>query len=73
MVAAQRDYRVDWRFISQRILIANVDYASCFPEHYEDEHTSGLRLLRYSRGCAQSTEGTRSDRSTKRSARACLI
>jgi 2-hydroxychromene-2-carboxylate isomerase len=46
MVAAQRDYRVDWRFISLRILNANVDYATHFPEHYEDEHTSGLRLLR---------------------------
>jgi hypothetical protein len=46
MVAAQRDYRVDWRFISLRLLNANVDYATHFPEHYEDEHTSGLRLLR---------------------------
>jgi hypothetical protein len=46
MVAAQRDYRVDWRFISLRILNADIDYATHFPEHYEDEHTSGLRLLR---------------------------
>ena len=46
MVAAQRDYRVDWRFISLRILNANVDYATHFPEHYKDEHTAGLRLLR---------------------------
>ena len=46
MVAVQRDYRVDWRFISLRILNANVDYATHFPEHYEDEHTAGLRLLR---------------------------
>jgi len=46
IVAAQRDYRVDWRFISLRILNANVDYATHFPEHYEDEHTAGLRLLR---------------------------
>jgi len=46
MVAAQRDYRVDWRFISLRILNTNVDYATHFPEHYEDEHTAGLRLLR---------------------------
>jgi 2-hydroxychromene-2-carboxylate isomerase len=46
MVAEQRDYRVDWRFISLRILNANVDYATHFPDHYEDEHTSGLRLLR---------------------------
>jgi hypothetical protein len=45
-VAAQRAYSVDWRFISLRLLNANVDYASHFPEHYEDEHTAGLRLLR---------------------------
>src|SRR5262245_47069011 len=45
-VAAQRDYTVDWRFISLRILNANVDYATHFPEHYDDEHTAGLRLLR---------------------------
>ena len=46
MVADQRDYRVDWRFISLRLLNANVDYATHFPEYYEDEHTAGLRLLR---------------------------
>jgi hypothetical protein len=46
MVAAQRDYSVDWRFISLRILNAAVDYSTHFPEYYEDEHTSGLRLLR---------------------------
>jgi 2-hydroxychromene-2-carboxylate isomerase len=45
-VAAEREYAVDWRFISLRILNANVDYATQFPEHYEDEHTAGLRLLR---------------------------
>jgi 2-hydroxychromene-2-carboxylate isomerase len=46
MVAAQRDYRVDWRFISLRILNANIDYASHFPPEYEAGHTAGLRLLR---------------------------
>ena len=46
MVAEQRDYRIDWRFISLRILNANVDYANHFPEHYEEGHTAGLRLLR---------------------------
>lgn len=45
-VAGQRDYRVDWRFISLRILNANVDYASHFPPEYEAGHTAGLRLLR---------------------------
>ena len=46
MVAAQRDYRVDWRFISLRILNAHIDYASHFPPEYEAGHTAGLRLLR---------------------------
>lgn len=45
-VAAQRDYRVDWRFISLRILNAHIDYAAHFPESYEEGHTAGLRLLR---------------------------
>ena len=30
-VAEQRDYRVDWRFISLRLLNADVDYATHFP------------------------------------------
>jgi len=46
MVAAQRDYRVDWRFISLRILNAHIDYAAHFPPNYEEGHTAGLRLLR---------------------------
>jgi hypothetical protein len=45
-VAAQRDFRVDWRFISLRILNAHIDYASQFPPNYEEGHTAGLRLLR---------------------------
>ncbi len=45
-VAAQRDYAVDWRFISLRLINADVDYAAHFPAGYEDGHTSGLRLLR---------------------------
>ena len=46
IVAAQRDYRVDWRFISLRILNAHIDYAAHFPPEYEAGHTAGLRLLR---------------------------
>ena len=46
IVAAQRDYSVDWRFISLRILNANVDYAAHFPPEYEAGHTAGLKLLR---------------------------
>ena len=45
-VMAQRDYRVDWRFISLRVINANVDYASQFPPEYEGLHRAGLQLLR---------------------------
>ncbi len=46
MVAQQRDYQVDWRFISLRILNAHIDYDAHFPPEYEAGHTAGLRLLR---------------------------
>ena len=46
MVAAQRDYAVDWRFISLRLINSHLDYGSHFPAGYEEGHTSGLRLLR---------------------------
>jgi len=46
MVAAQRDYSVDWRFISLRLINAHIDYDAHFPVGYEEGHTSGLRLLR---------------------------
>ena len=46
MVAAQRDYSVDWRFVSLRLLNGHVDYDATFPPEYEAGHTAGLRLLR---------------------------
>jgi hypothetical protein len=46
MVQAQRDYRVDWRFISLRLLNSHIDYDAHFPAGYEAGHTAGLRLLR---------------------------
>jgi 2-hydroxychromene-2-carboxylate isomerase len=46
LVTAQRGYRVDWRFISLRMINANLDYGSHFPVGYEAGHTAGLRLLR---------------------------
>jgi predicted DCC family thiol-disulfide oxidoreductase YuxK len=46
MVAARRRYRVEWRFISLRLVNAHVDYAARFPPEYEAGHTAGLRLLR---------------------------
>jgi len=45
-VIAQRDYTVDWRFISLRMINAAVDYDSHFPPGYEAGHTAGLKLLR---------------------------
>jgi hypothetical protein len=45
-VSAQRDYTVDWRFISLRMINAAVDYDSHFPPGYEAGHTAGLKLLR---------------------------
>jgi hypothetical protein len=45
-VQAQRDYDVEWRFISLRLLNAHVDYDSHFPPEYEAGHTAGLRMLR---------------------------
>jgi hypothetical protein len=46
MVAARRRYRVDWRFISLRLVNAHVDYDAHFPPEYEAGHMAGLRLLR---------------------------
>ncbi len=46
MVAAQRDYQVEWRFISLRLLNSHIDYDAHFPAEYEAGHTAGLRLLR---------------------------
>ncbi len=45
-VQAQRDYAVDWRFISLRLLNSHIDYDAHFPPEYEAGHTAGLRLLR---------------------------
>ena len=45
-VQEQRDYTVDWRFISLRLINAEVDYDAHFPPEYEAGHTAGLRLLR---------------------------
>jgi 2-hydroxychromene-2-carboxylate isomerase len=45
-VRDQRDYDVEWRFVSLRQLNAHIDYDSHFPPEYEAGHTAGLRLLR---------------------------
>jgi hypothetical protein len=46
MVARERDYDVDWRFISLRMINAHVDYDAHFPPGYEEGHTAGLKMLR---------------------------
>lgn len=46
MVRDQRGLTVDWRFISLRLVNAEVDYDAQFPPEYEAGHTAGLRLLR---------------------------
>jgi hypothetical protein len=45
-VAAQRDLRVDWRFICLRLLNASKDYERDFPDGYIAGHGSGQKLLR---------------------------
>ncbi len=46
MVTEQRDYTVEWRFISLRLLNSHIDYDAHFPAGYDAGHTAGLRLLR---------------------------
>lgn len=45
-VQAQAGLKVDWRFISLRLLNKDKDYATEFPPEYEQGHTAGLRMLR---------------------------
>jgi predicted DsbA family dithiol-disulfide isomerase len=59
MVQAQRDYHVDWRFISLRLVNADVDYAEHSPPEYETGHTSGLRLQRVAAHTPPRTGGKR--------------
>ena len=45
-VVAARDYRVEWRLISLRLVNEHVDYDAQFPPDYEAYHDAGLRMLR---------------------------
>jgi hypothetical protein len=45
-VCVAKDYRVDWRFISLRLINKDKDYDAEFPPEYLAVHTTGLRLLR---------------------------
>ena len=44
-VAAQRDYAVDWCFISLRLLNRNIDYSSNSPPTNDAGKTSGRLVL----------------------------
>jgi hypothetical protein len=68
IVAGQRDYKVDWRFISLRILNAHIDYDAHFPPEYEAGHTAGLRLLRVAARTRAEHGREAAARSTRRSA-----
>ncbi|MBN9743495.1 hypothetical protein DMP23_20820 [Amycolatopsis sp. A1MSW2902] len=46
IVQRQRNYDVDWRFISLRLVNADIDYDAHFPPEYEASHAAGLKLLR---------------------------
>nr|WP_188544015.1 hypothetical protein [Rhodococcus trifolii] len=46
IVQSQRDYAVEWKFISLRLINSHIDYDAHFPPEYEAGHTAGLRLLR---------------------------
>ncbi|HEX4018208.1 MAG TPA: DsbA family protein [Frankiaceae bacterium] len=46
MVAAQRDYTVDWRFIALQMVNENVNYEAQFPPEYVELHSAGLCMLR---------------------------
>ena len=45
-VMAARDYRVEWRLVSLRLMNAHIDYDAHFPPEYEAGHNAGLRMLR---------------------------
>jgi hypothetical protein len=46
LVQAAKEYRVEWRFISLRLVNEHVDYDAMFPPEYEAGHNAGLRMLR---------------------------
>lgn len=48
-----RGLDVEWRYISLRLLNEDRDYATEFPDHYLEQHTRGLELLRV---CAAAEE-----------------
>lgn len=45
-VIAARDYTVEWRLISLRMVNSHIDYGAHFPPAYAETHNAGLRMLR---------------------------
>jgi len=43
VVAQQREYRVQWRFISLRLLNKDIDYDYDFAPEYAAGHAAGLQ------------------------------
>ena len=64
-VAARRAYRVDWRFISLRLVNADVDYARTSRPSTRRATPAGLRLLRVAARPAPSTGPTPSGGCTR--------
>ena len=58
-VSALRGLRVDWRFISLRLLNKDKDYERDFPAGYVAGHTSGLKLLRVAAAIRQAGDRDR--------------
>jgi 2-hydroxychromene-2-carboxylate isomerase len=46
LVQAAKDYSVEWKLISLRLVNEHVDYGAMFPPDYEAGHNAGLRMLR---------------------------
>ena len=62
MVAEQRGYKVDWRFISLRMINADIDYESHVPPGYEDGHTRGSSCCGWPHAPGRNTGRKRSGR-----------
>ena len=71
MVAAQRDYSVDWRFISLRILNATWTTRHTSPSTTRTSTPQAFGCCGFAHAYGASTAGRRSGRSTRHSAPGC--
>ena len=60
LVMAARDYSVEWRLISLRLINADVDYTAHFPPEYEAAHMPGCGCCGLPRGRGPNTVRRRS-------------